>query len=122
MAKCNVTFDLSQFVKTLDDVKDTPRKCANALGREYLNVVTKMTPTVTGTLKQRWKIGKNESFDGGYRVVVSNNTYYASYFDSGHRIVRNGEVIGWCEGKHITTKAKRLITNNAQTICEKEFE
>ncbi len=54
-----------------------------------------------------------------YEVVVKNNVEYASYVEYGHRIVRNGQVVGVAQGDHFMERSASAVDDAAEAIIGK---
>ncbi len=64
------------------------------------------TGVITGDLKRSWKVKKAKKRFGEFSVSVGNKVEYAAHVEYGHRIVRNGTVVGSVRGQYIMNRAK----------------
>ncbi len=74
-----------------------------------------------GTLKKAWvktpvrKVGN--TWVSGY----ANPTFYAGYVNDGHRVVAQGETVGWVEGKHMLEIGMRAAEKALPSIAAAEI-
>lgn len=75
-----------------------------------------------GVLRRGWK-SKGFKIPRGYEATVFNNIEYAPYVEYGHRIVKNGQTVGFVQGHHMLEKSidevRRIIASYAnQKVTE----
>lgn len=99
-------------------------KIANRIGLLAIRKVKKMTPVDKGLLRLAWKHQVIKRGDI-YMVAIYNETEYAQYVESGHRIVVAGQTVGWVEGRFMMKltldEMKRIAPNMWKTEVEKEM-
>ena len=74
------------------------RETVLELGNMLLGGVKERTPVDTGALRRTWFLSGVRQRGDVYEVELYNNTEYAPWVENGHRIVRSGGTVGWCEG------------------------
>lgn len=68
------------------------------LANRTLAATKKRTPADTGHLRRNWMIGQVVQHGSMFEVEIFNNVHYAPFVENGHRVVINGQTVGWCEG------------------------
>ena len=76
-----------------------------------------------GTLRRGWATQRSQGFDvrhenGMYVIELVNPTYYASYFEFGHRTANHK---GWVRGHFVMTTAEHEIEGTAPRVLEKRI-
>lgn len=74
-----------------------------------------------GVLRRGWK-SKGFKIPNGYERVVFNDIEYAPYVEYGHRIVRNGQTIGFVQGRHMLEKSVDEIKRIADSYAKQKAE
>ena len=74
------------------------REVLQELGNMLLRSTKRRTPVDTGHLQRNWFISSVRQRGDMFEIEIYNNTEYAPWVENGHRIVRNGETVGWREG------------------------
>lgn len=88
----------------------------------------KITVHTGGTLKKGWTV-TDLSFFGGHMFKISNNIFYCTYVENGHRQKpgRYVPAIGkrlkrsWAPGKHMLSISAEMLQKNAQAIIDKRI-
>lgn len=87
----------------------------------YLQVLTNIAETVepkTGNLGKGVKkvIGSN----GGYAAVKPDYSIapHSHLIEDGHRIIRNGKVVGWANGKHMYRNALDQVADDIEGMAQ----
>lgn len=68
------------------------------LGNMLLRGTKDRTPKKTGNLERNWFISSVRRRGDTFEIEIYNNVEYAPWGENGHRVVRNGRTVGWCEG------------------------
>ena len=133
-----MSFNFSQLVafqkrlKQLDKKiqEKTCKNVADGLASKLVKATKKKTPVgkypksahkVGGTLRRGWK-SKGFKIPHGYERVVYNDIEYAPYVEYGHRIVRNGQTIGFVQGRHMLEKSVNEIKRIADSYAKQKAE
>ena len=74
------------------------REVLQELGNKLMRRTKRKTPVDTGQLRRGWFITNVRQRGDVFEIEIYNNTEYAPWVENGHRIVKNGETKGWCEG------------------------
>lgn len=74
------------------------REVLMELANMVLVGVKPRTPVDSGELRRRWMIGMVQQRGSTFEIEVYNNVSYAPFVENGHRVVINGQTVGWCEG------------------------
>lgn len=74
------------------------REVLQELGNMLLRSTRRRTPVDTGHLRRNWFISSVRQRGDVFEIEIYNNTEYAPWVENGHRIVRNGNTVGWCDG------------------------
>ena len=69
------------------------------------------TPVDTGALRQAWILGDVHRDGNNISVEILNGMEYATFIEYGHKIVRNGIEVGWCNGRFMLTISINEIRN-----------
>lgn len=102
------------------------RNATNEMGQRFYAKVVKRTPVgqypagsgkVGGTLRRGWRIGQVKKITNGYEVQISNNVFYASYVNYGHR-TRNG---GWWTGYFYKEKSELELESEMPKLLERKL-
>lgn len=72
-------------------------------------------------MRRGWK-SKGFKIPNGYERVVFNDIEYAPYVEYGHRIVRNGQTIGFVQGRHMLEKSVDEIKRIADSYAKQKAE
>lgn len=110
-------------------------ECVKEIAGKLYSLVVKATPVgemrydktgakvhTGGTLRRGWAIKLNTPTNKVHSADVFNNTEYASYVESGHRIVRNGKTVGYVDGQFFMQKSTNKMALEAPKIIEKKFK
>ena len=81
------------------------RKELNNAGEELIERTKKRTPVDTGLLKRSWEIQPARKFGDNWEVILRNPVDYASYVEFGHRIILNGDYVGYYEPRYMATRS-----------------
>ena len=74
------------------------REVLQELGNTLLRGTRRRTPVDTGHLRRNWFVSSVRQRGDVFEIEIYNNTEYAPWVENGHRIVRNGNTVGWCDG------------------------
>lgn len=113
-----------QTVELAQSVHKIHMKIANKLGLMAVNRVKKITPVAPvngGTLKENWRHSVVRKGDT-YIIVVYNQIEYASFVESGHRIVVGGKTVGWVEGRFMLKLTMEDMEKIAATKWQEDIE
>ena len=80
------------------------------------------TPVDTGALKRSWELGDVQGEGQNISVEILNGMEYATYVEYGHRVVRNGVEVGWCEGRFMLKISIDEIRKQMPLRYQKEFK
>ena len=80
------------------------------------------TPVDTGALKRSWELGDVQGEGENISVEILNGMEYATYVEYGHRVVRNGVEVGWCEGRFMLKISIDEIRKQMPLRYQKEFK
>ena len=75
------------------------------------------TPVVTGHLRRSWQTGPVEKERGHVSAKVFNLTNYGIHVEYGHRIIRNGEYVGYVPGQYFFRHSLDQFKPMFQKIC-----
>ncbi|WP_342538331.1 HK97 gp10 family phage protein [Sporosarcina sp. FSL K6-1540] len=96
-------------------------KVAKRVAQLAIRKVKEMTPVDTGDLRNNWKYHIVKKGDT-YTILIYNQLNYASFVESGHRIVVGGVTLGWVEGKFMLKLTKDEMERIAPRMWKKEVE
>lgn len=91
---------------------------------KFVSFESKKQPTVGGTLRRGWKIGKIEKTENDYEVNISNEVKYGIYVENGH-VIRNkkgGKAKGWVDGTFMLRNTEIEMAFVTPEILEKKME
>lgn len=89
----------------------------NRTSNKLLRKVKLLTPVGKvrgGTLRRSWRNNKL----GTYERIISNNVEYAPHVENGHRIVRNGRVVGYVEGRYMLKRSMEELESGLNAELE----
>lgn len=89
----------------------------NRTSNKLLRKVKLLTPVGKvrgGTLRRSWKNNKL----GTYERIISNNVEYGPHVENGHRIVRNGRVVGYVEGRYMLKRSMEELESGLDAELE----
>lgn len=92
-------------------------KVAKRIAQLAIRKVKKMTPVDNGDLRNNWKFHIIKKGDT-YTILIYNQLEYASFVESGHRIVVSGITIGWVEGRFML----KLTADEMERIAPKMWK
>lgn len=72
-----------------------------------------------GTLSAGWKVGTVSKRGNAYEVEITNDTYYASYVEYGHRTPDHA---GWIGGRFMMTISEREMESQGPVIIERRLK
>ena len=75
-----------------------------------------------GTLRAGWKSRSARKQRNGYSGSYSNNVFYGLYVNYGHRLVRNGETIGYVPGFFMLEAGQKHVSRNYQQWMNTEIK
>lgn len=111
------------------EIRTIDEKILNRAMNEGLKQVKRLTPVgvyknrTGGTLRRNWsrtRVFKTQTY---VTATLYNNTEYALYVNYGHRVVnKNGETIGWVNGKFMLEKSIYRIEKTLEREFRKEIE
>lgn len=111
------------------EIRTIDEKILNRAMNEGLKQVKQLTPAgvyknrTGGTLRRNWsrtRVFKTQTY---VTATLYNNTGYALYVNYGHRVVnKNGETIGWVNGKFMLEKSLYRIEKTLEREFRKEIE
>ena len=117
-------------------------KCCHRLALRAVNMAKKGTPVMDGDLKKAWTTTKPVMNGDVATCVMTNNMYYASWVEDGHRQIRRwvpGTWVGdrfrydtysyegmmlkpkWIPGFHMGARAMANIDANSQTYLRNDL-
>lgn len=134
MGKSNVVIDVSELKKLKSkleslDTKKLLEKTVKRVAQQHLRTIIKNTPVDSGALRRSWNVEIREN-PQGYLVTINTDLKYALYVESGHRIMRNGEQVGFVRGQffikrsEINTKGKidKIVNTELRKVLKGVFE
>ncbi len=74
------------------------------------------TPVDTGHLKRNWFLGDIRRYGDIFTIEIYNNVEYAPWVENGHRIVHNGQTIGYVNGKYMLRISLAELEHKAPSI------
>jgi hypothetical protein len=91
---------------------------------EFVSFNASTQPTVGGTLRDGWKMGKLEKTNKGYEVEIYNKVDYAMFVENGHviRNVKGGEAKGFVRGRFMLRNTEIEMVFTSPEILEKKLE
>lgn len=92
----------------------------NDIANEVLKATVKNTPVKSGQLRRSWQRSNAKKWHGAYVAEIYNNVRYAPWVENGHRIVRNGKTVGFCEGKHMLRNAMQAAKEKSPDLIARE--
>lgn len=95
------------------------REVLQELGNKLLRRTKRKTPVDTGQLRRGWFITNVRQRGDVFEIEIYNNTEYAPWVENGHRIVKNGETKGWCEGFYMLQLSLTEIEQLAPEVIGK---
>lgn len=133
-----MSFNFSQLVafqkrlKQLDKKiqEKTCKNVADGLASKLVKATKQRTPVgkypksahkVGGTLRRGWK-SKGFKIPRGYERIVYNDVEYAPYVEYGHRIVKNGQTVGFVQGRHMFEKSIAEVRKIADRYAKQKAE
>ena len=133
-----MSFNFSQLVafqkrlKQLDKKiqEKTCKNVADGLASKLVKATKQRTPVgkypkssdkVGGTLRRGWK-SKGFKIPRGYERIVYNDVEYAPYVEYGHRIVKNGQTVGFVQGRHMFEKSIAEVRKIADSYAKQKAE
>lgn len=102
-ANANVSTELEKFLD----------RTSNKLLRK-VKLLTPVGKVRGGTLRRSWKNNKS----GTYERIISNTVEYGPHVENGHRIVRNGSVVGYVEGRYMLKRSVEEIASGLDAELE----
>ena len=111
-----------QFNELIQRFPDARRELVEKAGTKMCqNVVNNISSSVqedTGNLKR----GVTLSFGsgGGYAAVRADHNIapHSHLIENGHKVVRNGQIVGWVPGKHMYRNALNQLESELQQDAE----
>ncbi|WJY27473.1 HK97 gp10 family phage protein [Sporosarcina trichiuri] len=121
-------FEFGQVAELRDKVKEfriasgrVHDKIARRVALLAIRKVKLMTPVDTGDLRNNWQFQVVKKGDV-YVIVIFNQVEYASFVESGHRIVVAGRTVGWVEGRFMLKLTMGELESIAPRMWEREIE
>lgn len=74
-----------------------------------------------GTLRRGWTKGKALKLGNGWQSEYYNNVYYAIYVNNGHRLKRDGKVIGFVPGVKMLESGMNEARRKNESIFREEI-
>lgn len=122
---------LEDFQKNLEFlVSDMPTEAKSVLRKVGTKARTiaarvgrKTIKKKTGNYNKSWKRGKVwQEEEGAYKIRIYNNAPHAHLLEDGHRIVRNGQEVGFAKGFKVMDKANNEIEKVWDELLETEID
>lgn len=120
-------YDLDkEFEKMIKQFPNARRKLVEDSGSKmYDKVMANISANVkdkSGNLKNG--VTKAVGSGGGYAAVRPNRKVapHTHLIENGHKVVRNGKVVGWVEGKHMYRNALNELANELERDAEKMLD
>lgn len=99
------------------------RKEGTALKRIVVKTARSKVKKDTGTYFKGFKRGKAYKYKGVLSIRVFNSSPHAHLIEDGHRqVTKNGEEIGFVQGKHVLDTASKQFENQYFNDSEKFIE
>lgn len=111
----------ANLVKIKQKSEEIHMKIANRVALLAIRKVKKMTPVDNNILRPAWKHSVVKKGDA-YHIQIYNEVEYASYVESGHRIVVAGKTVGWVEGRFMMKLTLDEMKQIAPNMWKKEVE
>lgn len=111
-----------QFNELIRRFPDARRELVENAGEKmYQNVINNITSSVkegTGNLKSG--VEKAIGSGGGYAAVRADHNIapHSHLIENGHKVVRNGQIVGWVPGKHMYRNALNQLESELQQDAE----
>jgi len=74
-----------------------------------------------GTLRRGWYRVSAKKYGKAWAGAWANNVSYAGYVNDGHRVVRNGETIGYVEGRFMLEIGQRAAEKALPSLLNAEI-
>lgn len=92
------------------------------MAQRVVSKTRKRTPVVTGALANSWKVGDVTGDGVDIYIGIVNGQEYASDVEYGHRIVRNGNEVGYAEGRFMLTNSLNEVGQQIPMRFDKAFQ
>lgn len=123
------TRDFDAFVAEFENkvqgqqiVQEVEAALSKTAGIAVNKVKKNTTPhNVTGTLARNWQASEAKHFGTMFLIDIYNNTEYAPFVESGHRIVRGGKTVGYQPGVFMLRDAISEVDRNWDKLVGKKF-
>ena len=119
---------LQQLDKKIQD--EVCKNVVNGLATQLVKATIQKTPVgkypksshkIGGTLRRGWK-AKGFKIPHGYESTVFNSVSYAVFVEYGHRIVKNGQTVGFVQGYHMLEKSIDEVRRIAAIYASQKAE
>ena len=126
MSKSNVVIDVVELKRLKErleniSIKELLESAAKKVAARHLATIIKNTPVDTGNLRRSWEVDVKEEANG-YLVTISTEIEYALYVENGHRIMKNGDPVGFLKGQFFVKKSEINTEGKIQKIVDTEIE
>ncbi|MBP0725538.1 HK97 gp10 family phage protein [Bacillus sp. RG28] len=90
-------------------------------GKSLLKMSQQRTPVETNHIKKSWRKSEVVRENGVFKIRVWNEEHVAMHLELGHKIVKNGIVVGRVRGVHMFAVPKRKINKQIPRRLRKIF-
>lgn len=111
--------NLGKFKRITDEIF---MEAVYEVATRVIDAVVKNTPVDTGKLRDSWDADDIKKKGNVYEIEISNNLEYAPFVEYGHRIVINGNTLGWKDGVFMLTIAEKNLEKVMDRIFKRKFE
>lgn len=121
--------DLDELGKEFDQIlnqfpqarRELVEECGDKLYQKVISNISQVNEN-TGNLKRGVK--KVIGSKGGYSAIRADFKVapHTHLIENGHRIVRNGKVVGWVPGKHMYRNALNELANELEQSAEQMLD
>ena len=120
-------YDLDkEFEKLIKQFPNARRKLVENSGEKLFekvcNNIRRDTKEYTGNLVEGCELHIGSG--GGYSAVRANNRVapHTHLVENGHKLIRNGQVVGWVPGKHMYRNALNELADELERDAEKMLD
>lgn len=96
--------------------REVLQELGNMLLRATKDATPKSKQRTSGHLKRNWFLGDIRRYGNIFTIEIYNNVEYAPWVENGHRIVRNGQTIGYVNGKYMLRISLAELEHKAPSI------
>lgn len=124
--------NFEEFIKKLkyleEDIKNVGQQVTNRAINEGMAVTVKATPKnknpriIGGTLQKGWMLKPAQKTSTGWKGEFYNNVEYGLYVNFGHRVVVDGETVGYVPGRFFLEAGVEHMKRNLDRYFASEIK